>query len=563
MAITLRADKGTQLTYNELDNNFLSYFYSASISSDQTTLSLFYTGSSGLSISQTSIQIPLNPYTGSTPPVAGNPNTIQYNNAGDFGGDDDFRWDSTNNRVIVGNETVFSAGDKINVKDGAIAVRRTGASSAPYFRYHYDDGSFDWEHKIDIDPDFGHAKFENLSTDTGTNTEFYISAYSTSNPILKLQGKGTISAFNGSTTYGSFSIGGSLLIDYNAGNVNNIFAIRGADSSLTRIGFTDSAVLNSQGNARGTILEGNVNGHILVGIQGNTSISDGQTFSIISGTPPSVGHGATYSKLVAMFKSNGQVGFGKTAITTGFKLEAAGGISGSRLHASADASIGTNISVGGNATITGDFTTSGTVTMNSIAAASSATNYNFLVQESNDIVKQVNAAPIPVGGIILWSGTIANIPSGWALCNGSNGTPDLRDKFVVGATTDVGGVAKTGINGAVTTTGGAINHDHGGNTANHTLTTGQIPAHQHIYKDSYYIEYNDPGVGAGGAISGVDNVGPTTYKGSGDSDSDNKYVYYRLNTTNNEGAGGQHKHGIPNASNLPPYYALAYIMYTG
>lgn len=38
---------------------------------------------------------------------------------------------------------------------------------------------------------------------------------------------------------------------------------------------------------------------------------------------------------------------------------------------------------------------------------------------------------IPAGGIIMWSGTIASIPSGWALCNGSNGTPDLTDKFVV------------------------------------------------------------------------------------------------------------------------------------
>jgi hypothetical protein len=39
----------------------------------------------------------------------------------------------------------------------------------------------------------------------------------------------------------------------------------------------------------------------------------------------------------------------------------------------------------------------------------------------------------PTGGIILWSGSIASIPSGWALCNGSNGTPDLTDRFVIGA----------------------------------------------------------------------------------------------------------------------------------
>lgn len=40
---------------------------------------------------------------------------------------------------------------------------------------------------------------------------------------------------------------------------------------------------------------------------------------------------------------------------------------------------------------------------------------------------------VPQGGIIMWSGSIASIPADWALCDGTNGTPDLRDKFVVGA----------------------------------------------------------------------------------------------------------------------------------
>ena len=40
---------------------------------------------------------------------------------------------------------------------------------------------------------------------------------------------------------------------------------------------------------------------------------------------------------------------------------------------------------------------------------------------------------MPRGGIIVWSGTLGNIPGGWALCDGANGTPDLRDRFVYGA----------------------------------------------------------------------------------------------------------------------------------
>ena len=47
----------------------------------------------------------------------------------------------------------------------------------------------------------------------------------------------------------------------------------------------------------------------------------------------------------------------------------------------------------------------------------------------------------PLGGIIMWSGAISAIPTGWSLCNGSNGTPDLRNKFVLGAWSDGASVA--------------------------------------------------------------------------------------------------------------------------
>jgi len=67
---------------------------------------------------------------------------------------------------------------------------------------------------------------------------------------------------------------------------------------------------------------------------------------------------------------------------------------------------------------------------------------------------------IPQGVIWLWSGTIATIPAGWQLCDGTNGTPDLRDQFVVCARQDQGGVAKTNITGVLTQTGGTINHWH-------------------------------------------------------------------------------------------------------
>jgi hypothetical protein len=63
----------------------------------------------------------------------------------------------------------------------------------------------------------------------------------------------------------------------------------------------------------------------------------------------------------------------------------------------------------------------------------------------------------------MWSGTIATIPFGWALCDGNNGTPNLVDKFIVGAKQD-DTVAKTNVTGSLTQSGGSatadLSHDH-------------------------------------------------------------------------------------------------------
>ena len=138
---------------------------------------------------------------------------------------------------------------------------------------------------------------------------------------------------------------------------------------------------------------------------------------------------------------------------------------------------------------------------------------------------------IPLGGIVMWSGALNAIPSGWALCNGqtSNGrtTPDLRDRFVVGA----------GSSYAVGNTGGA-------NSV--TLTVDQIPSHTHTYADGFFIENYTQ-------ADWLDEyIGDDKY-GSGDTDRDNRYIWYRNRVTGSTGGGQAHE-------NRPPYYALAYIM---
>ncbi len=87
------------------------------------------------------------------------------------------------------------------------------------------------------------------------------------------------------------------------------------------------------------------------------------------------------------------------------------------------------------------------------------------------------AGVVPIGAIVMWSGTIASVPATWAFCDGTANAPgpDLRDQFVVGAKQDSGGVAKTNIEGSLkvsaTQTGATV--------ADHTALThdGAVASH--------------------------------------------------------------------------------------
>lgn len=161
----------------------------------------------------------------------------------------------------------------------------------------------------------------------------------------------------------------------------------------------------------------------------------------------------------------------------------------------------------------------------------------------------------PKGLISKWSGTIATIPTGWYLCNGQNGTPDLRKKFIYGASTDV----------EIGTTGGSadsvvVSHSHSassdsqGNHAHYTWTDTQ-GSHVHSL-DTQGVAAGTVGVNQGGLHSGSGKItSGTTSAGA-----------HAHNIGMN--AAGSHAHNITvNANgesgtgkNLPPYMYLAYIM---
>lgn len=547
MAITLRTNKGTALSYDELDVNFSSVFYSASLSSDLSQLSLYYTGSSVQAAS--TVNIPLNPYTGSQPEVAGNVGELQFKlNPTQFGGASAINYDnSTGVDALVLGATAAASGEKLRVEGGDVYLR-----DGSNFKIGTDSANT----TISYGGTTKDLVIRNNFNNSGANIEFY----NTTTPLLTITGDGKVLHRGSSNTLGDFVISGSIIFGKTHENTyrSKLFTW---DAANTRIENNTGANLLT-GNERGVILEGPHNAHILMGLQSTTG---DESFSIIS-APPSASAEPTYNRMVAHFAADGTVGIGTSATIAGNALTVIGKITGSDdLNIDGKGTFSGDISGSGELYISESATISGSLTVNTIADASSASNYNFLVQQNNSVVKQVNAAPIPQGGIIMWSGTITNIPSGWALCNGSNGTPDLRNKFVVGAHSDLSGEAKTNIQGGqYTKTGGDISHDHGQDTNDHTLTSAQIPSHTHNYKDSYYIEYNDPGVGANGAVNGVDYLGASPkYKGSGDSDNDNRYIYWRNGTTNTTGNGASHSHGITSDLHIPPYYALAFIMYTG
>ncbi len=201
----------------------------------------------------------------------------------------------------------------------------------------------------------------------------------------------------------------------------------------------------------------------------------------------------------------------------------------------------------------------------------SNTEFQYLGNVTSDIQTQLDgkasaAGAIPSGIVAMWSGLIVNIPSGWVLCDGTNGTPDLRDRFLVGAggaysVNDTGGAdsvtlstsqmpAHTHGDGSLSTNS-AGNHSHSGSTN----TTG---SHTHSYDD-----FSVGGIlGAEEATSGR-NVGIIVTSRSTSSAGSHSHTLSISNAGNHShsvsgntastGGGSSHE-------NRPPYYALAFIM---
>jgi microcystin-dependent protein len=200
------------------------------------------------------------------------------------------------------------------------------------------------------------------------------------------------------------------------------------------------------------------------------------------------------------------------------------------------------------------------------------------------------AASIPIRGIIMWSGSEASIPAGWAICDGTtaNGqvTPDLRNRFIVGAA-DADAQFTPGSTGGDTMTGGSMTTGSGGQGVasgtvtipDHTLTVDNLPAHEHMVLAADYGQITTT---PGGSPSNTSNVNAnnaaaaTGWKGDGDY----RYVVYASENGQSATVGKSSSVGSATAithdgasidisdiahthAYIPAYYAVCFIMYVG
>ena len=311
---------------------------------------------------------------------------------------------------------------------------------------------------------------------------------------------GTISAF-GTVTGGNLSTGGAVSATGTAtvGNVTTSGTVS-ATGTVTGGNITTSGQVSAQGNilAQGIVSAiGNIVtdeffvGNFLGNITGNLSVGGANT--------------------QVLFNSNGNVG-------------AAGGLtynSGSNtLSVLGVVSAQGNI-FGSNLSGTGNLTIAGTTQLIGVATAPTAPTGTANNQVATTAFVANNG--VPSGCILLWSGSIISIPSGWYLCDGTNSTPDLRDRFIVGV----------GLTYTVAATGGSANATLVSHSHTATVTD---PGHRHTALNQVGPSFGQPqgGVTQSAGFTGTATTGITV-------------------GISTEGSSGTN-------ANLPPYYALAYIM---
>ena len=200
----------------------------------------------------------------------------------------------------------------------------------------------------------------------------------------------------------------------------------------------------------------------------------------------------------------------------------------------------------------GDGTTGGYIRCTSVTPTVIKTDAKF----NNANIATVGSlyAMLPSGIICMWSGAQNDIPAGWALCDGTNGTPDLRNKFIIGA----------GARYIVAETGGATQRTISSGVGNTTLTVDQIPSHTHdkgTYEITGTFTASDYGFTYSGAFYNNGGGNGIPNKSGGGATVGFKASSSWTGSSGYTGGTQSHTHTFSATVNtVPPYYALCFIM---
>ena len=556
-----------------MDQNFSSFFYSASAVRVNTTnkLRLFYTGSdtldNGFSADRyMEVLLPDAAETtttvGSSIAIPGSANQIMFNTLNSSG---ESILGASGNFVFTNNSRV---GIGLNDPNSPLTLKSTdtGIPSSVIIRANNSEDEVN-NTKGYYEVNRGETVLFRLGKTTpggsgeGADNTHLFSRYSlelgctnfssSPNRKMRINGSGVIigdnvssktSAASHLTVIGELSVG-SQQSAAQLGYIGGIGSCNLANLLPTN-SETKGVLIQSPKGANG--------GVVAIGL--NTDATKCESFSVLRGCQ------GCFDSSIATFRADGKVGIGFTNPKELFHVE--GNITGSG-----------NISAAGNLSI------DGTATVRTIDAGSAAST-SALVTTTAGLVQKIAAAPVPVGGIIMWSGTTENVPAGWRLCDGNNGTPNLTDRFVIGASRTFSDNAITTVKGTAvgnySTTGGNKNavlvaheHDLYINQCNHghPFTTsheknGSKDNHGWPAVDDNDQHYHKPNTGAptrmcetdpntnaiGGAKACIVVTGSQRSKAT---------------KTGLTAAGESSTTQTGENANLPPYYALAFIMYVG
>ena len=552
MSIILRVNKGSALTYDELDRNQAQFFYSSSIHNSGTRMRLHYTGSTALTTSgedysprYETINFPAQGAIPSSTAAAGDVTEVQFNggpvNGVDiFKADSTFKFDSVKKSLAIGSihQERLSIGSIDSTHPAAISLTSNeaygGAGSSAYINFR------ELTH-------LGGSPISSIGKISESSCDFYISQNNTINASNKEYGKihnsivggqsgggASISAIVGTFSYDnnvkSLGIGTtSPTRNLNVVGECGIGIGRGTTISLESFiapipssiyGETDSnaqTTLIPQGSSTDGLLisspAGNDGGNVVVNI--NTDNNKLEAFNVIS---TNAGTKENNTSTIFTARASGIVGINTyNPLTTG--LTVAGNISGS-----------------------------GTLQVETVQTQSTYGDITPVGVTDTGLFKKSLGATTPVGGIILWSGAANAIPAGWNICDGTtvNGqaTPNLVSRFVMGA------ASPTVSGSAVGTVGGSkdavlITHTHPVND----------PGHRHIINHKLDSSENGNFL----TLQDTDDNNEGTWS-SNTLDNGNLRSLSASTGISLEAEGDTTDRAN---KNLPPFYALCYIMYVG